>query len=193
MVGQYESREDRSWERAGTDLTGRGTEDDAETVLVVAGGGHVHHLDGAAGESEGLDRVSGRRSGEWQELAMGQMEPVRAQLTTLSIVERAYSTPLRGLSRLAWFEPALASSNADWLTTGTDRIAVVVVKERANDVRAWERRANMVEMKGGMSLRSSGCDGALRAVSQHLCAPPCPPAPPQDPPARLQGVLLRGL
>ena len=37
-----------------THLTGRGTEDDAETVLVVARGGHVHHLDGAACEAERL-------------------------------------------------------------------------------------------------------------------------------------------
>lgn len=34
-------------------LTGRGTENDAETILIVAGGRQVHHLDGAACETEG--------------------------------------------------------------------------------------------------------------------------------------------
>ncbi len=34
-------------------LTRRGTEDDAEAILIVAGGGEVHHLDGAAGETKG--------------------------------------------------------------------------------------------------------------------------------------------
>ena len=34
-------------------LPGRGAEDDAQAVLVVAGGGEVHHFDGAAGEAEG--------------------------------------------------------------------------------------------------------------------------------------------
>ena len=34
-------------------LTGRGSEDDAEAILVVAGRGEVHHLDGAAGEAKG--------------------------------------------------------------------------------------------------------------------------------------------
>lgn len=33
-------------------LTGTGTEDDAKTVLVVSGGSHVHHFDGAASETE---------------------------------------------------------------------------------------------------------------------------------------------
>ena len=44
-------------ERAGHDhhirLPRAGPEDDAEAVLIVARGGEVHHLDGAAGESEG--------------------------------------------------------------------------------------------------------------------------------------------
>jgi len=34
-------------------LAGGGAEDYAEPVLVVARGGKVHHLDGAAGETEG--------------------------------------------------------------------------------------------------------------------------------------------
>ena len=34
-------------------LTRRGTEDYTKTILVVAGGGKVHHFDSAAGESEG--------------------------------------------------------------------------------------------------------------------------------------------
>ena len=34
-------------------LAGGGAEDDAQTVLVVAGCGEVHHFDGAAGEAEG--------------------------------------------------------------------------------------------------------------------------------------------
>jgi len=34
-------------------LTRRGTEDDAQSVLIVARGGEVHHFDGAAGEAEG--------------------------------------------------------------------------------------------------------------------------------------------
>lgn len=34
-------------------LTGGGTENDAKTVLVVARGREVHHLDGTAGETEG--------------------------------------------------------------------------------------------------------------------------------------------
>ena len=34
-------------------LTGRGTENDTETILVVSWGGQVHHLDGAAGKTEG--------------------------------------------------------------------------------------------------------------------------------------------
>lgn len=34
-------------------LAGGGTENNAEAVLVVAGSGQVHHLDGAAGETEG--------------------------------------------------------------------------------------------------------------------------------------------
>jgi len=34
-------------------LTGRGAENDAHSVLVVAGSRQVHHLDGAAGETEG--------------------------------------------------------------------------------------------------------------------------------------------
>ncbi len=34
-------------------LAGGGAEDYAQAVLVVAGGGEVHHFDGAAGEAEG--------------------------------------------------------------------------------------------------------------------------------------------
>lgn len=34
-------------------LAGRGAENDAHAILVVAGGAEVHHLDGAAGEAEG--------------------------------------------------------------------------------------------------------------------------------------------
>lgn len=34
-------------------LARRGTENDTETILVVAGCGQVHHLDGAAGKTEG--------------------------------------------------------------------------------------------------------------------------------------------
>jgi len=34
-------------------LAGGGSEDDSETILIVAGGGEVHHLDGAAGETKG--------------------------------------------------------------------------------------------------------------------------------------------
>ena len=34
-------------------LAGGGAEDYAEAVLVVAGGGEVHHFNGAAGEAEG--------------------------------------------------------------------------------------------------------------------------------------------
>ena len=34
-------------------LAGGGSEDDAQAILVVAGGGEVHHFDGAAGEAEG--------------------------------------------------------------------------------------------------------------------------------------------
>lgn len=30
-----------------------GTENDTKAILIVAGGGKVHHLDGAAGETEG--------------------------------------------------------------------------------------------------------------------------------------------
>ena len=33
-------------------LTGTGTEHDTETVLVISGGGDVHHFDGAASETE---------------------------------------------------------------------------------------------------------------------------------------------
>ena len=33
-------------------LTGGGTENDTQAILIVAGGGKVHHLDGAAGETE---------------------------------------------------------------------------------------------------------------------------------------------
>lgn len=33
-------------------LTGTSTEDDTETILVVSGCSHVHHLDGAASETE---------------------------------------------------------------------------------------------------------------------------------------------
>lgn len=33
-------------------LTGGGTEDDAQAILVVSWGGKVHHFDGAAGETE---------------------------------------------------------------------------------------------------------------------------------------------
>ena len=44
-------------ERAGDNhdvrLARRGAEDDAHAVLIVAGGGQVHHLDGTAGEAEG--------------------------------------------------------------------------------------------------------------------------------------------
>lgn len=44
-------------ERAGDDhdvgLARGGAEDDAQAVLVVAGGGEVHHFDGAAGKAEG--------------------------------------------------------------------------------------------------------------------------------------------
>lgn len=43
---------------------------------------------------------------------MGHIEPCLAQLTILSIVPRAYSTPFLGVSRLNWFEPTLARSNA---------------------------------------------------------------------------------
>lgn len=34
-------------------LTGRGTENDTETILIVSWRGEVHHLDGTAGETEG--------------------------------------------------------------------------------------------------------------------------------------------
>lgn len=34
-------------------LAGGGTENDSETILIVAGGREVHHLDGTAGETEG--------------------------------------------------------------------------------------------------------------------------------------------
>ena len=34
-------------------LTGRGTENNTETILIVSWGGQVHHLDGAAGKTEG--------------------------------------------------------------------------------------------------------------------------------------------
>lgn len=37
-------------------LTGGSTEDDTESILVVPGGGLVHHLDGATGESESLSQ-----------------------------------------------------------------------------------------------------------------------------------------
>jgi len=43
---------------------------------------------------------------------MGHIEPWRAQLTILSMVPSAYSTPLRGVSSESWFEPTLARSNA---------------------------------------------------------------------------------
>lgn len=34
-------------------LTGRGSENNSKTILIVSRGGQVHHFDGAAGESEG--------------------------------------------------------------------------------------------------------------------------------------------
>ena len=34
-------------------LSGRGTENDTETILIVSWGGQVHHLDGAASKTEG--------------------------------------------------------------------------------------------------------------------------------------------
>lgn len=34
-------------------LARRGTENDTETILIIAGRGQVHHLDGAAGKTEG--------------------------------------------------------------------------------------------------------------------------------------------
>lgn len=37
-----------------THLTGRSTEHDTETVLVITRSGHVHHLDGAACQTESL-------------------------------------------------------------------------------------------------------------------------------------------
>lgn len=43
---------------------------------------------------------------------MGHMEPCLAQLTILSMVPSAYSTPFLGVSSESWFEPTLARSNA---------------------------------------------------------------------------------
>lgn len=34
-------------------LTGRGTEDNSEAILIITSSSHVHHLDGTAGETEG--------------------------------------------------------------------------------------------------------------------------------------------
>lgn len=34
-------------------LTGGGAENNSHSILIVAGGGEMHHLDGAAGETEG--------------------------------------------------------------------------------------------------------------------------------------------
>lgn len=56
---------ERFWERESvpseTYLTGRRTENDTETILIVTSGGHVHHLDGTARESEGLNTTGNSR------------------------------------------------------------------------------------------------------------------------------------
>lgn len=58
MHGGVHERRERK--RTGYDhdvaLSGRSTEDDPESILVVPSGGHVHHLDGAACQSERLVR-----------------------------------------------------------------------------------------------------------------------------------------
>ena len=57
IVHLSEGRRHLVRERAGHDhdvgLAGGGAEDYPEAILVVAGGGEVHHFDGAAGEAEG--------------------------------------------------------------------------------------------------------------------------------------------
>jgi hypothetical protein len=57
-------------------LAGRGTENDAKAILVVAGGGQVHHLDGAAGETErhGPERALSRPVGNLVECGAVQCQ-----------------------------------------------------------------------------------------------------------------------
>lgn len=52
---------------------------------------------------------------------MGHMLPCLAQLTILSAVDRAYSTPFLGCSREAWLDPTLAKSKAwEGFTVGVE-------------------------------------------------------------------------
>lgn len=76
-------------------------------------------LEGRRGRSrsvvgEGEEREARSRRGATGEVerTIGHILPCLAQLTTLSIVLRAYSTPFLGASRLAWFDPCLATSKA---------------------------------------------------------------------------------
>lgn len=49
---------------------------------------------------------------EAAKLTIGHIEPCLAQLTILSIVPKAYSTPFLGVSKDNWLEPTLANPNA---------------------------------------------------------------------------------
>jgi hypothetical protein len=58
-------------------LTGRRSENDTETILVVSGGGHVHHFDGAASQTdcEYVHETSQRRDVKSCLQVMGHIEP----------------------------------------------------------------------------------------------------------------------
>ena len=69
------------------------SEDYTETILVVSSGSHVHHLDGAAGEtwSEGQGDVRDALGSVYGPKVMGHIELCLAQLAILSMVDSTYS------------------------------------------------------------------------------------------------------
>lgn len=97
---------------------------------------------------------------------MGHMEPCLAQLTILSAVDRAYSTPFLGCSSEAWFEPTLAKSKAwEGFTEGTEadfgeegagRASCEVVERDRIEARGSELRRPVAKSVSGSAESSVG-------------------------------------
>jgi hypothetical protein len=84
---------------------------------------------------------------------IGHILPCLAQLTILSAVERAYSTPFFGCSREAWLDPTLAKSKAwEGLTEGTE----AAEREEEGTERAVGLQEKARRVEGVVQVRRRG-------------------------------------
>lgn len=86
---------------------------------------------------------------------------------------RAYSTPLRGASRLAWFEPILATSNAFVATAGVNAAGFGVGAIEEGEVDESDREAVGSDRGKARDAErpASGRVSTVSALAQLECVP----------------------